>query len=589
MSHDAGSRSTTIEPTQHETPLADAIDEPIPVADRAAGPDQPPDSALADEPRHAPAWPSATDGHESAQQRQVDLDAVAAESPAVRRRVQARLISLAYDNLLIGICTDLICVVTMAWMIAGSVDALALTIWVAIAGLHMVVRSATWAAWRLAPARPSPAVWLAASVHLRICDYGGLVGNRGHAFHARNSAGSADISDRPVVGCQRGADGCGRAGTCRCIHQLCHHGRYRSQLVFSCPASRISTPWACSVWSTPPSWRSWPATITGCCCARCVRTLRKPRWPSGLRWRVFRAEKANDAKSRFLANMSHELRTPLNAINGFSEMMKEGVVKPATVDRYQSYAELIHRSGTHLLDLINDVLDLAKAEAGSHGLYEETIDVVELARECVDVIQPAADRAGVLLVDEIQRLGGSAVQADGVDIWADRRKMRQILLNLLANAVKFTPAGGRVSLSCGLPGDGGLVFYVRDTGVGMNPSQVADAMKPFTQVDEGYDKRYQGTGLGLPLTKTLVELHGGTLRLDSDKGSGTTACIWLPATRTALPGTFRAGLARRSCRGLNRFGAGATTPVSTTRFRNLSCRANSPKTASSSPATIPER
>jgi signal transduction histidine kinase len=236
------------------------------------------------------------------------------------------------------------------------------------------------------------------------------------------------------------------------------------------------------------------------------------------------AEEANEAKSSFLANMSHELRTPLNAILGFSEMIKLGMFGKKSEERQIEYAGFIHDSGTHLLDLINDILDLSKAEAGALELHEEKFRLRPLVESCIQLLAPAAGKAGIEVVGPVGKAAGPA-------LFADERKLRQILLNLLSNAMKFTPAGGRVTVSYEVAGNGELGLAIADTGVGLTPRQLEMAMQPFVQVDGSYSKSAQGTGLGLPLTLKLTELHGGRLEMRSSPGKGTTAIVHLPAER----------------------------------------------------------
>jgi signal transduction histidine kinase len=235
------------------------------------------------------------------------------------------------------------------------------------------------------------------------------------------------------------------------------------------------------------------------------------------------AEAANRAKSEFLANMSHELRTPLNAILGFSEIIKLKVLGPDATARHVEYAGLIHQSGSHLLALINDLLDVSKAEAGKIELEKEPVEIGALVDSCVRLIGPTADKAGVRLDLPAQRVP--------VMLFADGRKLRQILLNLLSNAMKFTPAGGVVSIAYAATPEGGVTLTVSDTGIGMTPAQQQRAMEPFVQVAQDYVSDVQGTGLGLPLTKKLAELHGGRLEMTSAPAEGTTITIHLPPAR----------------------------------------------------------
>jgi len=233
------------------------------------------------------------------------------------------------------------------------------------------------------------------------------------------------------------------------------------------------------------------------------------------------AQDANEAKSLFLANMSHELRTPLNAILGFSEMIKLKVGGSNAGKRDVEYAGLIHHSGSHLLSLINDLLDVSKAEAGKIELNKEKIEVGDLVTSCLRLIEPAAEQAGVLI--EAPKKG------EAVPLYADARKMRQVVLNLLANAMKFTPSGGLVSIVYGVPSEGSVTLSISDNGIGMTPEQQKRAMQPFVQIEQGYDNAVPGTGLGLPLAKKLVELHDGSFEMISAPGEGTTVTVELPS------------------------------------------------------------
>jgi PAS domain S-box-containing protein len=235
------------------------------------------------------------------------------------------------------------------------------------------------------------------------------------------------------------------------------------------------------------------------------------------------AELASRAKSTFLANMSHELRTPLNAVIGFAELIGLQVNGPVGHDRYLEYARDIRVSGEHLLILINDILDLSRIEAGAVELNEDDIACAELIDSCARLIAGQAARAGLAL---------EVAPADGLPaIRGDRRRLLQVLINLLSNAVKFTPKGGRIRLWSEQRPDGGLAFCVSDTGIGMSAEGIVEALTPFKQLDNCLARRYEGAGLGLPLAKNLVELHGGRLELASEVGCGTTAGCWLPPER----------------------------------------------------------
>ncbi len=240
------------------------------------------------------------------------------------------------------------------------------------------------------------------------------------------------------------------------------------------------------------------------------------------------AEAANIAKSQFLANMSHELRTPLNAIIGFSEALELGMAG-SLQPRQAEYAGLIHQSGEHLHNVINDILDLAKVDAGKLELHEETaIDPRDVVDACVTLMKSHAVAGSVALsVDATSRLPY---------LRADATRLKQILLNLVSNAIKFTEAGGEVVVSVRHGDDGGIAFAVRDTGPGMTEREIATALEPFGQVDASHTRRHEGTGLGLPLAQRLAELHGGSLVVSSVKGRGTTVTVTLPAERTmAIP------------------------------------------------------
>jgi signal transduction histidine kinase len=235
---------------------------------------------------------------------------------------------------------------------------------------------------------------------------------------------------------------------------------------------------------------------------------------------------ANIAKSRFLATMSHELRTPLNSILGFSEIIRDERLGGVGDARYAEYASYIHDSGAHLLNLIGDILDLSRIEAGKVELTFEELPIAEIADAA---LRHAATRERKGIESVTLRL------ATGLpNVIADRRSLMQVIINLLSNAMKFTPDGGQVVLSAFLRGDGGITIQVADTGIGMSSEDIPKALSAFTQVDDGLSRTHEGTGLGLAIVKSLVELHGGILAIESAKGRGTTVRAELPVSRTVV-------------------------------------------------------
>ena len=232
-----------------------------------------------------------------------------------------------------------------------------------------------------------------------------------------------------------------------------------------------------------------------------------------------RAERAAHAKSSFLANMSHELRTPLNAINGFSEILTTELYGPLGDERYKGYANDILMSGQHLLDMINDILDMAKIEAGKMSIHAQIIDPVDPVDAAVRMIRRKAEDAGIKLMLDAE---------DGLpEISADHRAIRQMILNLVSNSIKFTDSGGRIAVSL-RQRQGYIRFSVTDTGIGIPEDDIPRLAKPFEQVNDTSDRNYEGTGLGLALTKSFAEMHGGKLSIASQKGRGTTVAFYLP-------------------------------------------------------------
>jgi signal transduction histidine kinase len=236
------------------------------------------------------------------------------------------------------------------------------------------------------------------------------------------------------------------------------------------------------------------------------------------------SEDASRLKSEFIANMNHELRTPLNAIIGFSEMLMNDTPGRFASGRYREYAKDINRSGAQLLSIINDILDFAKSDAKQLSLNEAQVDARTLIDDSIRFIAPVANKKNVAITTKIA--------PDVPNVRGDERRLRQILLNLLSNAVKFTPAGRRVQVLAQLTDAGGVQIAVEDAGIGIPAEQISRVMEPFYQVDGSLARTQEGTGLGLPIAKSLAELHGGALVIESMVGCGTTARITLPPDRT---------------------------------------------------------
>jgi two-component system cell cycle sensor histidine kinase PleC len=230
------------------------------------------------------------------------------------------------------------------------------------------------------------------------------------------------------------------------------------------------------------------------------------------------AELASKAKSEFIANMSHELRTPLNAIIGFSDMLGTlNISEPVRVNQYSGY---IKQAADHLLALINGILDVTKIQAGSMEIERQAMDIAPLVESCLLIIEAKAKEKDIMVSSEID--------PDIPQLYADPLRIKQILINLLGNAVKFTPAKGRVGFRANPASEGFVSFTISDNGGGMTVADIETAMRPFGQVDAGFNKRHEGTGLGLPISAALVKLHGGSLAIDSQKGKGTRVTVFLP-------------------------------------------------------------
>ena len=232
------------------------------------------------------------------------------------------------------------------------------------------------------------------------------------------------------------------------------------------------------------------------------------------------AERADEIKTRFLANVSHELRTPLNAIIGFSQLLAGEGAMVLGPERSREYATIIGSSGQHLLEVVNALLDMSRIQSGNFDYAPETVDIAALVRTCCDLMQLKADAAGITLA-----CGRDAIP---VEITADPRACRQMLINLVSNAVKFTPAGGRVEVALRRT-RGGLDLCVSDTGIGVGEADLARLGTPFFQAGGGYGRSHEGTGLGLSVVQGLVGLHGGTIAIASAPGAGTAVTVSLPA------------------------------------------------------------
>jgi signal transduction histidine kinase len=243
---------------------------------------------------------------------------------------------------------------------------------------------------------------------------------------------------------------------------------------------------------------------------------------------MFDAQAADRAKTKFLANMSHELRTPLNAIMGFSEMLKIG--DELGRDKHAEYAGYIHDSAEHLLGIVNDILDLARIEAGRVELDERTDALDRLIRSAVQTIKPMAERKSIAISHRIE--------PEDVLVYVDQTKLRQVLLNLLSNAVKFTAECGQISVDCALDDKGSLSIAVRDTGIGIPAHSLDRVLEPFEQIEGHLTRKSAGTGLGLPIARALVRAHDGELRLTSKLGVGTMVEVKLPASRVRRLAAF---------------------------------------------------
>jgi len=236
------------------------------------------------------------------------------------------------------------------------------------------------------------------------------------------------------------------------------------------------------------------------------------------------AEAASRAKTEFLANMSHELRTPLNAIIGFSEILKQEPLGPLGHPSYRDYVRDVYESGVHLLHIINDILDLSKIEVGKLTLTETPVEPREAIESCMRIVRERAENAGLNLIADIS--------PDLPTLNADERMVKQVLLNLLSNAIKFTAAGGSVRVVARVDDKDGVMIQVVDNGIGIAAADIERALQPFEQIDSSLHRKYQGTGLGLPLARSMCELHGGRFAIESTVGRGTTVTAHFPPERS---------------------------------------------------------
>ena len=301
---------------------------------------------------------------------------------------------------------------------------------------------------------------------------------------------------------------------------------YGLQALFNMAVALLALPAAWKMWQLIPKALTLPSPhhlqLANAELAREVAEHRKTE--ISLRQAIRDAESASRTRSAFLATMSHELRTPLNAVIGFADALLHDIFGTMNA-KQRDYVDSIHSSGQHLLRLINDVLDISKIDAGKLELNDEPVDMDEIVAGCITLVSGHAADVGVdLTVSSPHNL--PLIQGDGL-------RLKQIVLNLLSNAIKFTPRGGKVSVRLASDPAGGLALEVCDTGIGMKPEDVPKAFEMFTQIDNPLSRRFGGTGIGLPLTRSLVELHGGRVDLQSTPDKGTRVAVHLPITRMA--------------------------------------------------------
>jgi signal transduction histidine kinase len=303
---------------------------------------------------------------------------------------------------------------------------------------------------------------------------------------------------------------------------------YGAQALFKAAVAVVALPAAWAMWKLLPQALRLPSPETlRRANSDLAREIAQHRLTEEqLRAAKETAELASRARSDFLATMSHELRTPLNAVIGFADALTLNYFGSLN-DRQHDYISSIHASGLHLLRLINDILDISKIDAGMLAIDEGDVAIPEVVAACVGLMAGNAGDAGVAVVTVVDS-GLPRVRGDAL-------RLKQVVLNLLSNAIKFTPRGGRVTIQVARLDDGPLTIEVADTGIGMRPEDVPKAFEMFTQIENPLTRRFSGTGIGLPLTRSLVELHGGRVKLDSVPGRGTTVTVCLPHERLLIP------------------------------------------------------
>jgi signal transduction histidine kinase len=300
---------------------------------------------------------------------------------------------------------------------------------------------------------------------------------------------------------------------------------YGAQAMFKAVVAVVSIPAALAMWRLVPQalLLPSPAHLAKVNAELAAEVAQHRVTERELRTAKEAAEAASRAKSDFLATISHELRTPLNAVIGFADGLRHGYFGPLA-EKQLGYIGAIHTSGVHLLRLINDILDISKIDSGKFAIDDEPVDLGALVQSCLSLLQPRAAEAEVTI-------SVRSDQGDQPMVHGDPMRLKQVLLNLMDNAVKFTPKGGSVTISAARDGDGGMRLTVADTGIGMRAEDIPKAFEMFSQIENPMTRRFGGTGVGLPLTRALVALHGGAIEVDSAPGAGTRVTVLLPPER----------------------------------------------------------